>query len=156
MPKRLLVAFLSIFMLKATITAAHNYDEQGPAHKKMRISADDDMTGLNRYIESTVSPEYQEKIEKYLKKYYIPYTDYFFTQKIDYDLLENLFSPLGLSVPDEIAYGDPYRKNNFNPFISKFCPPTPKAGRYRYINSDGELVDWKKQYDANGEFVGFK
>ncbi len=157
MTKRLLVAFLSIFMLKATITAAHNDDEQGPAQKKMRTEAqnssanDDDMTGLNRYIESTVSPVYQDKIEKYLKKYDIPYTDYFFTQKITYDLLERLFAPLGLSVPDEIAYGDTYRDNNFNRFIGKRCPPTPKAGYYEVRDLYGNAVYWEKECDASDD-----
>jgi len=148
MTKRLLVAFLSIFMLKATITAAQNDDEQGPARKK-------EMCITDSYITSTVSPEYQEKIEKYLKKYGIPYTFEFFTQEINYYLFEKLFAPLGLSVPDEIAYGDTYRKIDFNHSVGKYCPPTPRVGYYERTDPDGKPAYWKKKYNSRGEFIGF-
>ncbi|MEI7493462.1 MAG: hypothetical protein WCJ92_02555 [Alphaproteobacteria bacterium] len=119
MTKNLLVAFLSIFMLKATITAAHNTDLK---------AADEQMTGLRRYSISTVTAPYQAAIEKECQRRNVHVSQQTFTQIIDYSFLKELLGHG--NVPDAIAYGDYDGKNKYYSSIGRVCPDTPiKAPR---------------------------
>ena len=145
MTKSLLVAFLSIFMLNTAIYSGDDIEEGRPGKRKRNLEPNsnaEQQTGLDRYSISTVTPEYQEKIERVLLERNIPFSqDTFADNKISGEFLSHL---LGGDVPDSIAYGDSGGKNNFNSSIGKYCPPTPRAGYYEFTDRDGQKVYWKK------------